>query len=143
VAELNGRNVSYSYDNDYHLQTETITADPAGNNGAESYTYDAVGNRMTLASTIPSLPGGVSYSYDANDHLSTDTYDNNGNTTVSGGVTNTYDFEDHMLTHGTVSMVYDGDGSRVSETAGGVTTKLRIPADADQHSWVIAITIPA
>jgi len=35
----------------------------------------------------------------------------------------TYDFENHMLTHGSVSMVYDGDGNRVSETAAGVTTK--------------------
>jgi RHS repeat-associated protein len=31
-----------------------------------------------------------------------------------------------MLTHGSVSMVYDGDGNRVSETAGGVTTKYLI-----------------
>jgi hypothetical protein len=28
-----------------------------------------------------------------------------------------------MLTHGAVTMVYDGDGNRVSEAAGGVTTK--------------------
>jgi RHS repeat-associated protein len=110
-------------DNDYHLQSETITADPGHNNGAETYTYDAVGNRKTLNSTIPSLPGSASYSYDANDRLSTDTYDNDGNTTASGGVTNTYDFENRMLTHGAVGMVYDGDGNRVSETAAGVTTK--------------------
>jgi len=31
-----------------------------------------------------------------------------------------------MLTHGAVSMVYDGDGNRVSETAAGVTTKYLI-----------------
>jgi RHS repeat-associated protein len=122
IAEVSGRTVNYGYDNDYHLQSETITVDPAGNNGAENYTYDAVGNRKTLTSTIPSLPGSISYSYDANDRLSTDTYDSDGNTTVSGGVTNTYDFENRMLTHGAVSMVYDGDGNRVSETAGGVTT---------------------
>jgi hypothetical protein len=36
---------------------ELIASDPGGNNGAESYTYDAVGNRKTLSSTIPSLPG--------------------------------------------------------------------------------------
>jgi YD repeat-containing protein len=90
VAELSGRNVSYGYDNDYHLQSETITGDAGGNNGAENYTYDFVGNRKTLTSTIPSLPGSVSYSYDADDRLSIDTYDNNGNTTVSGGArTNT------------------------------------------------------
>jgi hypothetical protein len=85
VAELSGRTVNYGYDNDYHLQSETITADPASNNGAENYTYDSVGNRLTLTSTIPSLLGSISYSYDANDRLSTDTYDNSGNTTSSGG----------------------------------------------------------
>jgi len=123
VAELSGRAVNYGYDNDYHLQSETITADPGHNNGAETYTYDPVGNRKTLSSTIPSLPGSNSYSYDANDRLSTDTYDNDGNTISSGGTANTYDFENRMLTHGAVSMVYDGDGNRVSETAAGVTTK--------------------
>ncbi len=122
VAELGGRTVNYGYDNDYRLQSETIASDPAGNNGAENYTYDQVGNRKTLTSTIPSLPGSISYNYDANDRLSTDSYDNNGNTISSGGTANTYDFENHMLTHGAVSMVYDGDGNRVGETAGGVTT---------------------
>jgi RHS repeat-associated protein len=89
----------------------------------EGYMYDLVGNRTMLTSTIPSLPGSIMYSYDGNDRLSTDTYDNNGNTTVSGGVTNTYDFENRMLAHGSVTMVYDGDGNRVSEKVGSVTTK--------------------
>jgi RHS repeat-associated protein len=122
VAELNGRSVAYGYDADYHLKSETITNDPAANNGVETYTYDAVGNRLTLNSTIPSLPGSMTYSYDANDRLSTDTYDNDGNTIASAGISNTYDWENQMLTHGAVSMVYDGDGNRVSETVGGVTT---------------------
>ena len=65
----------------------------------------------------------MNYSYDANDRLTTDAYDNNGNTASSGGIANTYDFENHMLTPGAVSMIYDGDGNRVSETATGVTTK--------------------
>jgi len=30
-----------------------------------------------------------------------------------GGIANTYDFENRMLTHGAVSIVYDGDGNRV------------------------------
>jgi RHS repeat-associated protein len=126
VAELNGRNVSYGYDNDYRLLSETIASDPGGNNGAETYTYDAVGNRLTLNSTIPSLSGSMSYSYDANDRLTTDTYDNDGNTTASGGISNSYDFENHMLTHGGVSMAYDGDGNRVSETVGSTTTKFLV-----------------
>lgn len=39
------------------------------------------------------------------------------------GIANTYDFENHLVTHGSVTIVYDGDGNRVSETVGGVTTK--------------------
>jgi len=85
VAELSGRSVSYGYDNDYRLLAETIAGDPAGNNGTESYIYDAVSNRLTLSSNIPSLPGGNSYTYDNNDRLTSDTYDNNGNTISSGG----------------------------------------------------------
>jgi RHS repeat-associated protein len=126
VAELSGRSVTYGYDNDYHLLSETVASDPSGNNGVESYTYDAVGNRKKLTSTIPSLSGSVTYSYDANDRLSTDTYDNNGNTTVSLGITNTYDFENHLMQHAAVTIVYDGDGKRVSETIGGTTTKFLV-----------------
>lgn len=109
------------------LKSETIASDPAGNNGAESYTYDYVGNRLTINSPIPSLPGANTYSYDAGDRLTTDTYDNDGNTTASDGITNTYDFENHLLKHSTtVTMVYDGDGNRVSETVGGTTTKFLV-----------------
>jgi RHS repeat-associated protein len=123
VLELGGRNVAYGYDNDYRLTSEGITGDPAGNNGTVNYTqYDTVGNWMQMTSTLNAVPGG-SFSYDANDRLTTDIYDANGNTTSSGGITNTYDFENRMLTHGAVSMFYDGDGNRVSETIGGTTTK--------------------
>ncbi len=75
-----------------------------------------------MTSTLGAVPGG-SFSYDNNDRLSVDTYDNNGNTVSSGGITNAYDFENRMTAHGSVTIVYDGDGNRVSETAGGVTTK--------------------
>ena len=78
-----------------------------------------------MTSTLGGVPSG-SFSYDANDRLSVDTYNNNGNTTASGGITNNYDFEDRMTQHGSVTLVYDGDGNRVSETAGGVTTKYLI-----------------
>ena len=81
-----------------------------------------MGNRLAMTSTLNAVPGG-SFSYDINDRLTTDTYNANGNTVISAGIADTYDFENHMLTHGAVTMVYDGDGNRVSETAGGVTTK--------------------
>jgi RHS repeat-associated protein len=52
--------------------------------------------------------------------------DANGNTTSSAGIANTYDFENRMLTHGSLALVYDGDGNRVSETVGGTTTKFLV-----------------
>ena len=64
----------------------------------------------------------TNYNYDADDRLSTDQYDSNGNTTNSLGIANAYDFENHLITHGGVTIVYDGDSNRVSEIVGGVTT---------------------
>jgi hypothetical protein len=75
-----------------------------------------------MTSTLSGVPGG-SFSYDNNDRLSGDTSDANGNTISSAGIANTYDFENHMLSHGAVTMVYDGDGNRVAETVGSTTTK--------------------
>lgn len=98
-----------------------MSADPHNNNGTISYTYDSVGNRKTLNSTLPPS-GGVTYTYDADDRLGSDTYDGDGNTINSSGTANTYDFENHMVQHGYVAIVYDGDGNRVSETVGGVAT---------------------
>jgi RHS repeat-associated protein len=63
------------------------------------------------------------YTYDADDRMGADTYDANGNTTLSTGISNTYDFENHLTQHGAVMVVYDGDGNRVAETVGGATTK--------------------
>ena len=121
VAELSGRNVAYGYDSLYRLTSEMVSADPDNNNGAASYTYDSVGNRKTLNTTIPPAGGNI-YTYDADDRLGSDQYDPDGNTINSFGTANTYDFENHLVTHGGVTIVYDGDGNRVSETVGGVTT---------------------
>ena len=47
-------------------------------------TYDNVGNRTQLTSTLAPVPAAT-WSYDANDRFSADdSYDNNGNTTASG-----------------------------------------------------------
>ncbi len=120
VVELNGRNVNYGYDDLYRLTSETI-AGAAAQNGTISYQYDPVGNRKQLNSTVPAIPTGV-LNYDANDRLSTDIYDNSGNTINTGGIGNVYDFENHLVQRGNVFIVYDGDGNRVSETVAGVTT---------------------
>lgn len=122
VSELSGRNVHYTYDNIYRLTSETIGSDLAGENGAIGYTYDAVGNRLQRTSTVPAIPAGLS-NYDTNDRLTTDTYDANGNTLLSGGVSRTYDFENRLIEQGSnIQIVYDGDGNRISKTVGGVTT---------------------
>ena len=119
VAELSGRNVAYLYDALYRLTSETVTADPHNHNVVNGYIYDSVGNRQQW------LVNGVTtntYTYDADDRLSADTYDANGNTVLSTGVSDSYDFENHLVQKGAVTIVYDGDGNRVSETVGGVTT---------------------
>ena len=125
VAELSGRTVNYGYDSLYRLTSEAVTFDPHNHDGTTSYTYDAVGNRQQL------LVNGVtanSYTYDADDRLGADTYDADGNTIDSFGTANAYDFENHMVQHGYVTIVYDGDGNRVLETAAGATTNYLVDA---------------
>jgi hypothetical protein len=123
VAKLSGRTVNYGYDSLYRLTSETISGDPNGNNGTVGYTYDAVGKRKQISSTLSAIPATGLLYYDANDRTATDVYDNDGNTISSGGIENQYDFENHMIQHGAVTVVYDGDGNRVAETAAGVTTQ--------------------
>ncbi len=120
VVELSGRNVNYGYDDLYRLTSESI-AGTSAQNGNINYQYDPVGNRKQLSSTVSAIPSGL-LNYDANDRLSTDLYDNNGNTINNGGIGNIYDFENHLVQRGNVFIVYDGDGNRVSETVAGVTT---------------------
>jgi len=58
-----------------------------------------------------------------NDRLNGNTYDNNGNTFTANGVTYTYDFLNRLTsTSGGITLIYDGDGNRVQETAGSTTT---------------------
>jgi len=87
-----------------------------------NYTYDPVGNRKQMTSTLPGVAAGL-FNYDANDRFTAgDTYDANGNTIASGGIGNVYDFENHLVQKGGVTIVYDGDGNRVAKTVAGATT---------------------
>jgi RHS repeat-associated protein len=122
VTELGGRTVSYGYDNLYRLTSETIANDASGLNGAVGYTYDAVGNRRQITSTLAAIPSSGLLNYDANDRTLTDQYDANGNTISQAGIADSYDFENHLTQHGYITYVYDGDGNRVAKTIGGVTT---------------------
>jgi RHS repeat-associated protein len=119
VQELSGRTVQYAYDDLYRLTSETI-AGATAQNGTVTYQYDAVGNRKQLTSTVAAIPATGLLNYDANDRISTQLYDNNGNT-VNNGTQNVYDFENRLVRRGNVTIVYDGDGNRVSETVAGAT----------------------
>ena len=125
-VENDGRNVSYSYDNGYKLTNETIAGDPLAANGLLSYTHDAVGNRLALASTVAAL-GSQSKAYDANDRLTDETYDANGSTLATGGWTYGHEFEDRLVSATkagvSVALQYDGDGSRVLRTEGASTIR--------------------
>lgn len=70
-----------TYDGIYRLTNETISLDPHSKNGTVAYGLDPVGNRLSQTSGMPGVSTG-SFAYDANDRLSTETYDNNGDTIV-------------------------------------------------------------
>jgi RHS repeat-associated protein len=121
VVENTGRTVNYAYDDLYRLASETIAN--SANNGAISYQFDAVGNRLNRTSSVNQVPNQTS-TFDNNDRLNSDIYDANGSTKQSNSKTYNYDFENHLTsTSDGVTVVYDGDGNRVSKTVGGVPTK--------------------
>ena len=109
------------------MTQETISGGAA--NGAVSYGLDPVGNRLSQSSTLAGIMSG-NFSYDADDRMtSTEQYDNNGNTLVSGARTFKYDFENRLksMTNSakgaSATIIYDGDGNRVAKTVNGTTTK--------------------
>jgi RHS repeat-associated protein len=115
----------YSYDNIYQLTQAVV-----GGNLAESYTYDAVGNRLTSVSP-------ASYTYNSSNQLTatsaaTYTYDYNGNTlskTDTNGTTYyTWDYENRLTQvalpgeGGTISFAYDPFGRRIKKVSATGTT---------------------
>ena len=126
ASEPGGRTLNWGYDGIYRLTQEAISLDPHSNNGTATYGLDPVGNRLSQTSSLPDIQSGT-FTYDPNDRLSTETYDSNGNTLVSGARTFAYGFENRlksMTTNGSqVTVVYDGDGNRVAKTVGGATTR--------------------
>src|SRR5204863_4706611 len=101
---------NYTYDALYQL-----TGVAQGTTTTESYSYDAVGNRLSSLGVSP-------YSYNSSNQLTslpgvTYTYDNNGNTKTkvdaTGTTTYTWDFENRLTqvvlpgTGGTVTFKYD------------------------------------
>ncbi len=70
VLEHNGRTVDYVYDALYRLTEERIS-DPAAGPRTFAYTYDVVGNRLTMSVWTPASRTDVAYAYDVNDRLLT------------------------------------------------------------------------
>ena len=123
ATEPNGRTLNWTYDGIYRLTNEADSK-----YGQVAYGLDPVGNRLSETSTISGIPSGA-WTYDADDRiLSTEQYDNNGNTIVSGARTFAYDFENRLKSmNGTaVTLLYDGDGNRVAKTVGAATTQYLI-----------------
>lgn len=85
---------------------------------------DPVGNRLSDTSSLAGVTSG-SFSYNPGDELASETYDANGNVTAANGNAYQYDSQNELVSMngGAVSMVYDGDGNRVSKTVNGVTTR--------------------
>ena len=122
---LNGITEQYTYDPLYQLTQVT-----QGTTTTESYSYDAVGNRLSSL-------GMSTYSYNTSNQLTstpaaTFTYDNSGNTTSktdSTGTRNyTWDFENRLTsvvlpgTGGTVTFKYDPFGRRIQKSSASGTT---------------------
>ena len=113
---LNGITSNYGYDAIYELLQVT-----QGGSTTESYSYDAVGNRL-------SSTGVPTYSYNSSNELTSNssgsyTYDNNGNTlTDASSKSYTWDFENRMVLAvvpgtGTVSFKYDPFGRRIQKSS--------------------------
>jgi RHS repeat-associated protein len=115
------RTYSWTFDSLCRLRQEALGG---GTSGTLSYSFDPVGNR-----TNRTVTGGLSltnqtFTFNANDWLTSDGYDNNGNTTISAGNSYQFDALNHLtnMNSGAVLITYNGDGARVKKTVGGVTT---------------------
>ena len=122
---LNNITEQYTYDPTYQLTQVT-----QGTTTTESYSYDAVGNRLSSL-------GMSSYAYNSSNELTstpsaTFTYDGNGNTLTKtdsrGSTTYNWDFENRLAsvvlpgTGGTVTFKYDPFGRRIQKSSSSATT---------------------
>jgi len=132
ATEGNGRTLAWTYDNIYRLTNEAVTNDPApaSKNGSVAYTLDPVGNRKSVSSSLSGVNTAGPVTFNPDDELASgqgETYDNNGNTTLTGGRSFTFDAENHLISMNQgstlVTLLYDGDGNRVAKTVGSVTTR--------------------
>ena len=134
---------TYEYDDLNRLLSEQ-SAEALAEGGQTSsysraYTYDAVGNRLTMAACVDADCESTTYAYNDNNQIISETtddvltqyfYDANGNTIekdVDGTVTSfAYDDQNRMITATTLDHVihyeYDADGIRTEKTVDTETT---------------------
>ncbi len=129
---------AYEYDLLSRLHTVTFPGTTV------TYTYDPMGNRLSMATTAGNTSSTIAYSYDAGDQLlsageTTYTYDSNGNRIEKNGPdgTTSYGYDAAGRLAGVslpgstlVEFAYDGDGNRLSKavTSGNTT-------DLTQYVW--------
>ncbi len=132
TPQPSGTASNYGYDAIYELTGAT-----QGHSTTESYTYDAVGNRLSAFHSS-------GWTYNSSNELTsrpsfTYTYDNNGNTltSVTGSNTTTYawDFENRLTSvtlpgsGGTVNFKYDPLGRRIYKSSSSGTSIYAYDAD--------------
>jgi RHS repeat-associated protein len=142
VEAHSGRQVDYAYDGLYRLVREEIVGERI-----VTYTYDAVGNRLTRDDSVD---GATAYTYDVDDRLvdvdgTAYQYDANGNLTAVGATQYTYDSRDRLVLVEdgalTVSYAYDLDGHRVGRVVddGQTLEETRYVVDENRrHTEVLA-----
>ena len=133
---------NFSYDNIYPLTQAVV-----GGNVAESYSFDAVGNRLT--SLDP-----ASYTYNSSNQLTatssaTYAYDNNGNTTsktdTNGTTYYTWDYENRLASvtlpgqDGTVYFNYDPMGRRIARPLVAPPRSTPMTAQTSRRNWIAAV----
>ena len=128
--------IDYTYDAFYRLvQADYASSDAALDGSYFTYTYDAVGNRLSevaCTSSAPCAPITTTYSYDNANRLTSVngqpyTWDANGNLLADGVLTYTYDAANRLITVAqgltlTTGYAYNGLGDRVNKVVNGVVT---------------------
>jgi RHS repeat-associated protein len=132
TPQPSGTAANFGYDNIYELLSAT-----QGGTTTESYTYDAVGNRLSSLNVS-------SYSYNSSNELTsapstTYTYDNDGNLVTKVDSTGTtqyfWDFENRLSSvtlpgsGGTVQFKYDPFGRRIYKSSSSGTSVFAYDSD--------------